>query len=341
MMPFVKNHKKLLIIITLILVAIAVYFFVIAPTQGPKVESAKVKRGTLEEKLTISGEIAAEQHAILQFQTAGHLSWVGVREGDSVKKFQTLASLDQRQIQKTLQKYLNLYLSNRQDFDQTQDDNKNQVISDAIKRTLVQSQTSLDNTVLDVEINDLAKQFANLWTPIEGIVVRVDTPYAGVNIVSPALAQFEVVNPKTIYFIAQAEQTEITMLKEGDSGELSLDAYIDKFQKGTIKNIAFTPTANQTSTVYDVKFTFPVDNSKYEYKLGMTGDLSFTTSRRENVLYLPSKYVKSDGSKKYVTVKSGNSEKKINVTTGLETDTNTEIKSGLNEGEMIILSSAK
>lgn len=336
MASFVKKHIKLLITIALIIAGILLYYFVISPTQASKVDTATVKRGTLEEKLTISGQIAAEEHAILQFQTGGQLAWVGVKVGDYVTKYQSIASLDQRQIQKTLQKYLNLYLSNRQDFDQTKDDNKDKVLTDALKRTLIKSQTSLDNTVLDLEINDLAKQFGSLWTPIEGIVVRVDTPYAGVNIVSPALAQFEVVNPNTIHFVAQADQTEVINFQQGQKGKLSLDAFPDKTIVGNIKEIAFTPAANQTSTVYDVKFIFPVENLQNKYKLSMTGDLTFVTGKKENVLYLPGKFVKNDNGKKVVTVRKNGKDEKVPVKTGLETDSDIEIKSGVGVGQIVV-----
>src|SRR3989344_6512971 len=58
-----------------------------------------VKRQTLRDDLSLSGEIDAEEKTVLRFQTSGKLSWVGVKEGDQVKKYQTVASLDQREVQ--------------------------------------------------------------------------------------------------------------------------------------------------------------------------------------------------------------------------------------------------
>jgi macrolide-specific efflux system membrane fusion protein len=72
-----------------------------------KFDSYRVKREDLKEILTLSGQIDASEKASLKFQTSGRLAWVGVKEGDFVKKYQTLASLDQRDIKNRLQKYLN------------------------------------------------------------------------------------------------------------------------------------------------------------------------------------------------------------------------------------------
>src|SRR3989344_2912816 len=61
-----------------------------------------VKRQTLSDDLSLSGEIDAEEKTVLRFQSSGKLSWVGVKEGDYVKKYQTVASLDQREVQENL-----------------------------------------------------------------------------------------------------------------------------------------------------------------------------------------------------------------------------------------------
>src|SRR4030066_1972411 len=71
-----------------------------------KYETAKVQKEDLTDTVSASGTIGAENQVDLKFQTSGLLTWVGVKEGDSVKKWQALASLDKRELEKTLQKYL-------------------------------------------------------------------------------------------------------------------------------------------------------------------------------------------------------------------------------------------
>ncbi len=335
MITFLKKRYKLILIIALLVFGgFLCYRNFFAAKNGKKVDSVKVKRGTLEEILTISGQVEADEKVTLRFQTSGRLAWVGVKEGDYVKKYQSIASLDQREMKMNLDKYLNTYMSERWDFEQTRDDYKDTFITDKIKRIKEQTQFDLNNTVTDVEIKNLAIELANMFTPIEGIVTRVASPYAGVN-VTATQAEFDIVNPKTVYFSALADQTEVTELFDGKPGELTLDAYPESTFSGTIKNISFNPKSGETGTVYAVKFLFDGDNTGYKYRLGMAGDLSFVTKRKEDALYLPTKFVKDDKSKKYVQIKKNGQTEKVYVETGMETDSSIEITKGVTEGTIV------
>lgn len=332
MFPFLKRHKKILIFLVIFL-ASSVFFKFKVFSSKENAESATVVYGALKKEVSLSGKIDAEEHAVLQFQTAGRISWVGVKEGDYVQKNQSIASLDQGQIKKTLDKYLNTYLKTRQDFDQIKADNPDEALyTDEIKRIVQKSQVDLNNSVIDVELQDIALRLANISTPIEGIVTRIDTPYAGVNIYSPAQAQFEIVNPNTIDFEVNADQTEVINLKEGSVGEIVFDSYPDEKVRGVVKNISFTPKKDETGTVYTVKVALPNEtNENYKYKMGMTGDITFVTEERKNALYMPVRFLKSDNKGKYVLI--GEKKEKVYVKTGLETDNDIQILDGLSKGD--------
>lgn len=335
MLNFFRKRLRLILILLGIAILISAVSSNFLGKSSKKTETTKVKQGILEEKLTISGTIDAEEKVTLRFQTSGRLTWVGVKEGDFVKKYQGIAALDQREVKKKLEQELIDYSKTRNDFEEARRDTyKDKVLTDTIKRILEKNQFDLNRAVLDVEIQNLSVEYANLWTPIEGIVTKVAAPYAGVNITA-ATSEFEVVNPNTVYFAALADQTEVTKLSGGGLGELTLDAYPDATLSGSIKSISFIPKSGETGTVYAVKFIFPGDNSSYKYRIGMAGDLSFVTKRKEGVLYLPHKFIKTQNDKKYVTVKRNGKEEKVQVEVGMETDTDTEITSGVTAGETV------
>ena len=48
------------------------------------------------------------------------------------------------------------------------------VLTDFIKRIRQRSQNSLDNSVIDVELQDISIKLANIATPIAGVVTRAD-----------------------------------------------------------------------------------------------------------------------------------------------------------------------
>ncbi len=311
------------------------------PKVDPKIKTFTVAKQDLVDSLSLSGEIDAIEKASLRFQTSGLLAWVGVKEGDAVKKFQVLASLDKRQLQNQMSQVMNTYLTNRWSFEQSQADNKDwqtngmtDLARDTIKRTLDKSQFSLNNAVLDVEAADLTLKFANLWTPIEGIVTSVDAPLAGQNI-TPATATFEVINPKTIYFSALADQTEVTKFTIGQKGTLILDSYGEMKFEGTVTSIAFTPKTGETGTVYEVKVAILFDNATELIRMGMTGDISFVFKEIKDVLAVPASYIKTDNKENFVYKMVGKTKQKTVVKTGEIIDGNTEILSGLNEKDVI------
>lgn len=298
-----------------------------------KVTSYTVKRGTLKETLSLSGEINASEKTTLRFQTSGYLVWVGVKEGDTVKKYQGVASLDQVELQKNLRKYLNTYMSERWDFETTKDSSGDtSIMTTAVRRAFEKAQFDLNNAVLDVELKAIAVKYANLWTPIDGVVTRVAAPNAGVN-VTPSQAEIDVVNPATIYFSATADQTEVSKLTASKSAEITLDAFTDEKITGTVSTISYIPKTGETGTVYEVKINLPREASaKWGLRLGMTGDVDFIIRQLADVLSVPAKYVKSENGKKYV-LKPNN--EKVYVTTGEELDGNIEIKEGLKENDTI------
>ena len=304
-------------------------FKIFGPKTETKVTSYTIKRGTLKETLSLSGQIDAYEKSTLRFQTSGYLAWVGVKEGDTVKKYQGVASLDQAELQKNLRKYLNTYMSERWDFESTKDSSGDtSIMTTAVRRAFEKAQFDLNNAVLDVELKAIAVKYANLWTPIDGIVTKVAAPNAGVN-VTPAQSEIEVVNPATIYFSATADQTEVSKLTASKSAEITLDAFIDEKITGTVSTISYIPKTGETGTVYEVKINLPPNE---KFRIGMTGDVDFTIRKLADVLYTPVKFIKTENSKKYVLKQN---KEKVYVTIGEEMDGNAEIKEGLKENDTI------
>jgi RND family efflux transporter MFP subunit len=338
MIEFLKKKWYFLVIILL------VFFLIFIQTQAKKTEVEEkmtVKKQNLKETLTLSGEIDAEEKVSLKFQTSGRLVWVGVKEGDYVKKYQAIASLDKRDLKNRLDKYLNNYLKQRNSFEQTKDDYEETYefstgdLHKRAKRILENSQYDLNSAVLDVEYQNLLLEYADLWTPIEGVVTHIDIPKAGVNI-TPANANFEIVNPKTLYFSATVEQADVVNLKEGMKGKLTLDSFSDFEDEVKVSYISFSPKSGETGKVYQIKLELSEKTKKLPLRLGMTGDVEFLIKEKNKVIALPSRFIKKDKKGSYVFVKENNKKIKKYIEIEEEIDGKIVIKSGLNEGEIII-----
>jgi len=335
--------KRWWVIILIVVIGWGVY----SQTAGKKTDvqelSYKVKRQTLKEVLTFSGSVDATQKAVLRFQSSGRLAWLGVQEGDTVKKFQAVASLDQQSLKKQLQKDLIDFEKERLDYDNDSLDYDNHAPSndryarqdaiDAYKK----AQFDLNSTVLDVELSDIALRYSTLISPIQGIVVSMGTKQAGVN-VTPTQAEIVIVDPSTLYFSGAVDQTDVVKLREGNGGTIAFDAYPDEIINGTVRAISFAPETDETGTVYEVKVDLPENTASVEllkYRLGMTGDIEFVTKQFVDVLGVPTTFIHRESGKNFVYVKKNDQKIKTPVILGEEIDTATVILEGLQEGDII------
>ncbi len=338
-LAFIKRHKVFSIVI------LAIFIIAVGWPTGKKVttkpeqkyETAKVQKEDLTDTVSASGTIQAENQVELKFQTSGLLSWVGVKEGDKVRKWQAIASLDKRELEQTLLKTLRDYSKERNDFEESsQVTYKDQIVTDTIKRILEKNQWDLDKAIADVEIKNLAVKLATIATPIEGIVTHIDSSVAGVNI-TPATATFTIADPSKMKFIANVDEGDIGKVKVGQKITLVLDAYFDQEIEGEVGKIAFASTTTKGGgTAYPIEVYLP-ENKDLQFKVGMNGDLEIIISGVKDVLTIPSEAITEKEDKKFIRVIEGRQIKEVEVETGLTTDTKTQITKGLTEGETVIV----
>ena len=336
-MKNLKKNKKWLFVGIGALILVLFFVFIRKPKKGP--ETFTIQKGEIKKEISLSGKIDSKEKVSLQFQQGGLLSWVGVKEGDMVRKNQGIAALDTRAVNLNLKKSLNIYSITRLDFDQLNKDyekyeeNADSDYREKIKRILQKNQLTLENSVLDVESLNLAIKLSSISTPISGIVTKVANSIAGVNVL-PSQSQFEIVNPATIYFSVSVDQMDLSGLVKDKEVEIVLDAYPDVKLLGKVDNISFAPVLGETGTVYEVKILFDkLDNKDMKYKIGMTGDANLILEKQENVLFVPLEFVKEDSKGKYLLM--GKKMEKVYVETGLESDTSVEIKNNIKEGDIV------
>lgn len=332
--------KKIIIgvIIILALGFVASKTILSKKSENPISDKTTVKLGDIRDSISASGKIQSDSVVTLKFQTSGLLTYVGVKKGNIVKKGQLIASLDERELQKNLKKQLNDYMTSRWTLDENKKVTyKDQALSDTIKRAIDKNQFSMDNDILDVEIADISLKFANLYSPINGIVTEIDAPAPGVN-VTAATATFTVVDYNDIYFKINVDEADIGRVEIGQPVDIVLDAYPAETFFGAISSIDFTSTVTSGgSTAFPIRVKFP-DNSYLKFKIGMNGDAEIKINEIKNTRVLPTEFIFESEKGKFVYVEGKNNTfQKKQIKTGLENETNVEILSGLAKGEKVFL----
>ena len=335
MLSFLKKRWFLVLVVGLILAFVGYKQF--GPKDTSKLKSYTVKKVDLKDSLSFSGGVDADEKATMVFQTSGKLAFVEVSEGEKVKKGQLLAGLDIGDLKAAERAAYYKYLATDANAKYVEDTVKDHDKDESFlqKNNRVTAQTDRDTKYDSWLTAQRALRYATLFSPVEGVVYNVTDNHPGEFITSSNLFEIDIVNPATIVFTASADQTDVVKLKEGMVADIILDSYPDKPLKGTIKEIAFTPTAGETGTVYEVKLTMDTDNTEYQLRMGMTGDVGFVLREKKDVLAVPQRYVKTVNGQRLVYKKNDSRSSVVKVSTGETFDGQTEILSGLNEGETI------
>ncbi|CAN5197735.1 efflux RND transporter periplasmic adaptor subunit [soil metagenome] len=328
---FKRNKKKSVIIFVAILL-VAVIFRPKAPKPVP---TTTVTRGDITQVVSASGTVFAASSVNLSFLTGGKLTYLGVKNGDEVKQYQTIAVLDQRSTQKNLENALIDYSKQRNTFDSVQDSNGNTKPESAanatMRRILENNQNDLNKAVNSVELQSLAKEQSVLTSPIAGVVTRADVSSSGVN-VGPTTT-FTIADTSNLIFKADVDESDIGKIVVGQIMKITLDAFPDTPVNASVESIDVASHATSTGgNAYTVQATIPA--GALAYRIGMNGDSQIVVAGNQNVITIPLSSLIDDT---HIYVQKGKSFEKRQIRMGIQSDTEAEVVSGLKVGDKVAL----
>ncbi|MFH0769743.1 MAG: efflux RND transporter periplasmic adaptor subunit [Candidatus Peregrinibacteria bacterium] len=133
-------------------------------------------------------------------------------------------------------------------------------------------------------------------------------------------------------------EVDIPKIQITQSGSVDLDAFPGTTFKLHVNEIESASTLVEGVAKYRVKldFVYPHD----DLKIGMTGDAGIVTATASGVVLIPARAVLSEQGRTYVRVLNdpeATAFEERDIETGLEGDTDIVVKSGLEEGETVII----
>lgn len=303
-------------------------------TNPPSYETVDVIKSKIVQSVSASGEIKSADEIELKLPIGGKLVDLAVAKNDRVKKGTYIGSLDVAELQKKLTKSLRDYSKERNDFDQdSQVTYKDQIITDTIRRILEKNQWDLDKAVLDVELADLAKKNAVIYSPIAGVVTQVFV-HEGTSVTTTS-SVVTIEDPDNIAFIAEVDEEDIAKVAVGQKVEISLDAFEGRIINGEVVEVDYaSSTTDSGGKVYLVKVAI---DDKENLKLDMSGDAEIIIDSRPDTLVIPRSVVQERNGEKIVKILEDNKAKEVSVKTGLTSSTSIEIIDGLSEGQKVIV----
>lgn len=242
-------------------------------TKKPQEVQAPQQEVEFQEIASASGILEAEERAVLHFPTSGKLAWLGVEEGDTVRRWQAIAKLDTvklnsdlqrarsdlREVEATLERVYDEVKGHEADetFEQKEKRTKAEVAKDKIWEAVVKAEKDLRE--------------AALISPIAGVVVSTGNLVAGQNVLTTNT--IEIVNPASFVFTAQLDEIDYQKISLGQRATVRLDAFPEEEFSGEVILVgSATVTTKAGITAIPVKIKMPADE---RFIHGLNGDVEF------------------------------------------------------------------
>lgn len=151
---------------------------------------------------------------------------------------------------------------------------------------------------------------------------------------STANAVLSLGNFSTPYIKVQASEVDIPTIHAGEHALITLSAYPSKTFVGTVNNVDTVGTVTSGVVSYNVYVTFIAPPAGI--LPGMSATVTIETARKDNVLSIPTSAVQTVGGEQGVRLMQHGKITFVPVTTGIASSTDTEITSGLSEGQTVV-----
>ncbi len=182
---------------------------------------------------------------------------------------------------------------------------------------------------------DLAE--ATITAPFDGTVGAVYVHEGDIvppPTVSPTVAIY-LITPTSLELKAEVDEIDIPQVKVGQHANIDVDAIPDKQFEGTVTSVSPVPKINAGLVVYDVTIS-PVIPADSGVMVGMSATADIMTAESQNTLLVPERAIGHDQDGNPVVEVSVNGQlEQREVVLGISDGLNTEILSGVSEGETV------
>ncbi|MDR1500652.1 MAG: efflux RND transporter periplasmic adaptor subunit [Tannerellaceae bacterium] len=368
--------KKRIIIAAAVVAAVIASLFLFTGKSKDKgafrLATAAVERTTISNSVTATGTVEPVVKVEVGTQVSGIIDRIHVDFNSTVTKGQLLAEMDKVNLQAELiSKEADLasskteYEYQQKNFARSEMLHDKELISDTDFETATynfeRAARSYDRNVSDMTRVRRNLEYATITSPIDGVVINRaveegQTVAAGFS--TPTL--FTIANDlRQMRVVADVDEADIGEVAEGQKVEFSVDAYPEDIFEGRVTQVRLEATVTSNVVTYEVVIS--AYNPDLKLKPGLTANVTIYTLERPGILTIPSKalrFVPDEEALKAMrlTVGEGNRvappEKKIvwqrsgsdivprPITTGASSLNTTEVLSGLEEGEEVIVEMA-
>ncbi len=311
--------------------------------------TVQVEKGTQTLTVSLDGTLSPQKESDVNFAVSGTVTKVKVKAGDTVTKGQTLARIDDSELQNAVDLAVANLTTAKANLTEVYDNDGSSAAIRSAKAQVTSAEAAL--TSAEDDLKD-----ATLTSPIAGTVASVsvevgDTVSSSSSSTSTSSstsssssstsssAQFVIIATAKWKVEGSIGAADLSSVKAGQKVSVTTDATTDALT-GTVTSVGIVAT----STSSDGTATFPVEiklsGTHSDLYSGTTATAVITTGTYDDVLTVPTAAIKTENDQTVVTKVTDGTNSTVDVEVGEVFGSYTQITSGLSEGDSVLISFA-
>ena len=319
------------------------------------VDVAAASRATITEELMVVGNLIGLATVDVVPKVSGRLQAINVRLGDSVRKGQVLALLDDREIREQVRQAEASYEVGRATIRQREADLRfaetnlersrslfarqllpQQTLDDADARQqaaaaqLDLSRAQFDQAKARLDELRLTLENTRVVSPVDGFVARRQLDVGA--FASSNAPVVSVVDIEVVRLVANLVEKDLRRVQMGTPTRVDVDAYPGETFDGRVARVA--PVLDPATRTAQMEVEIP--NPQHRLKPGMYARVALLVSRHDNALVVPRNAVVDIEGQRGVFLIDGTTAKFHTVSVGIQDQEKAEILSGLTDGQKVV-----
>jgi len=298
------------------------------------IQTDTIRNGSLGDQVVLTGTLTFDQvkETSVSSRTMGRIEKLYYKNiGDYVKRGAPLYNLYSEELNNAKQEYL-LALEQKKTFETETAIDFDQLIRSAKNKLLLWGMN--ETQIQELADNKKATPFTTFFSTADGYITQLDIREG--DYVMEGGTIVELVDLSTLWVEAQVYTSQLAEINNNSIATVQLPGFEGKEIKGKIEFV--NPEINPDTRINLIRVSIP--NPGNRLKPGMPAYVLLRSPQRKT-LTLPIDAVIRDGKGATIWIRTGaHSFKNKMVTVGLESDDMIEIKSGLNAGDVVVITGA-
>lgn len=334
-----KTVKQTLYIIIIIVILGAIIYPKLpsgessTAAQGPAarpvltVDAQVVNGQDLKNQINVTGTILADESVLLNTEVAGKVSEILFNEGQYIEKGKLLLRLNDDEINAEVQR-LQFILKLNKDSEYRQ---KQLLEKEAISREEYETAlTTLNTTQAEIKVLEARLAKHQIRAPFDGVVGLRSISEGSYLNPGSAIAELFKINPIKIEFNVPSKYLQLVNV--GDQINFSVDAYPEELFSGQI--YAIEPKIDPQTR--SIRIRAKANNDERKLYPGQFSRINLILETIPNALMIPTEAVIPELNGKRVFLYKSGTVTSQSITTGIRTENNVQVESGLNPGDTVI-----